>query len=267
MEALLRQRTVGGESLELRELNERLECYFYRVGALEQENTCLRTELQELSALPPAGGVGDLERELQGLRDSVAETWRLVDRVSLDRHSLLEELRLVQESCTRQRQRRDELVRELGQRRRELEEEKRGQLGLGSKLLMLEGERKRLEEAHQEEVGRLREESARWAPSLGKFLVPTPDLGTGDWELYHQQFQVLYDQSRVVYEQELARLERAVAKDGERERSAREQRKQCQVQLHALETELGSQKQQRADLLAQVSLQQQKQTERLQKLQ
>ncbi|XP_043540373.1 glial fibrillary acidic protein-like, partial [Chiloscyllium plagiosum] len=266
MEAPLRQRAVGGESFELRELNERLECYLQRVGALEQENTRLQSELDSLRRLPPAGGAGGMEGELQCARVSLAKIWGQLDGLTLERDSLLDEVGQLQEGCARQGRRRDQLVRELARRRRELEEEERGRLGLVNRLQALERERKVLQGTHQEELGRLREERARWAPSLG--TAPTPQaLGSGDWELYREQFRALCEHSREAYRQEVARLERALAQGSERERSARERRKQARVELLALEQELASRKQQRTDLLAQVGHCQEKHTSGLQELQ
>ncbi|GCC43299.1 hypothetical protein chiPu_0027531, partial [Chiloscyllium punctatum] len=268
MEAPLRQRAVGGESFELRELNERLECYLQRVGALEQENTRLQSELDSLRRLPPTGGAGGMEGELQCARVSLAEGWGQLDSLALERDSLLDEVGQLQESCARQGRQRDQLVRELTRRRRELEEEERGRLGLVNRLQALERERKVLEGTHQEELGRLREERASWAPSLGTTPAPSPQaLGSGDWELYREQFRALCEHSREAYRQEVARLERALAQGSERERSARERRKQAQVELRALEKELASRKQQRTDLLAQVSHCQEKHTSGLQQLQ
>ncbi|XP_067878598.1 tanabin-like [Heterodontus francisci] len=267
MEATLKQRALGGESFELRELNERLEVYLHRVTLLEQENTSLRGEIQALKRIPASGKRRELEEELEQLRDSLEERWREVDQAALERDSLREELRLVQERCAGEASRGDEARRQLAESRRELDEEKRAQVGLGRKALTLEGELKFLEGLHQEEIGNLQEERSRALPSLAQCPVPSPGLCPQEVDLYSQKLSQIWKGSLEIYQKELVKMEHGLAEARGRQETVKEEKRQSRLKLLSLQKEMEVLRERKGLLEGRASQQNEKQQQDLEEFQ
>uniref|UniRef100_UPI00398E90A7 nestin-like n=1 Tax=Pristiophorus japonicus TaxID=55135 RepID=UPI00398E90A7 len=244
MDGLWRQRMLGDESLELRELNERLESYLQRVSLLEQENGVLRGEIQTLAQSPGAahGKRRELEQGLQCMRAALAEGWGAAGRAALERDRLREEVRLAGQQRAGEERRRARAQGELGEGRRGLEEERRGLEALGRKAQALEGQLRSLAAAHREERERLlRGEGSRPAASpcpLGPPQPPLLALPAGPAELCAQHLGQLCQGSADIYQRELGLAERALAETRGRLDALREERRQSRLRLQALRSEL-----------------------------
>ncbi|XP_051901731.1 nestin [Pristis pectinata] len=237
METVSRQRELGQESAQLRELNERLECYLQRVSVLERENSSLREHIQQLKPGPHDGGKQkELEEALEAVRLELAEGWRETDRAALRRDSLLEELRLVSESCCREARLRASVEGELAERRRWLEEEQRSREGLEGKVRRLQEELGQLEEAQRGERELLLQEIAKGP--LRCPAAPLPALSPRDVQLCLGDVDLRWTEARDLYRDELARMERTVSEAGLRQEAVKEETRLNRQRVQGLRGEL-----------------------------
>ncbi|XP_072140002.1 uncharacterized protein [Mobula birostris] len=246
METVSRQRELGQESVQLRALNERLECYLQRVAVLEKENSTLRDHIQALKPGPDGGRRKELEAELEALRQELAEGLRETDRAALQRDALLEEVRLVAERCCGEARLRTSAEKELAERRRWLEEEQRGRKGLEGKVRMFQDELGHLEEVQREERNVLFQEKAR--NSLRFPTTPVPALSPPDLRLCLGEVDLKWTEARDLYRDELTRLERVVSEAGLRQEAAREETRLNRHRLQGLRGELETLREKRRQL-------------------
>ncbi|XP_062925871.1 uncharacterized protein LOC134357970 [Mobula hypostoma] len=246
METVSRQRELGQESVQLRALNERLECYLQRVAVLEKENSTLRDHIQALKPGPDGGRRKELEAELEALRQELAEGLRETDRAALQRDALLEEVRLVAERCCGEARLRTSAEKELAERRKWLEEEQRGRKGMEGKVRMFQDELGHLEEVQREERNVLLQEKAR--NSLRFPTTPVPALSPPDLRLCLGEVDLKWTEARDLYRDELTRLERVVSEAGLRQEAAREETRLNRHRLQGLRGELETLREKRRQL-------------------
>ncbi|XP_072917492.1 uncharacterized protein [Hemitrygon akajei] len=246
METVSRQRELGQESVQLRALNERLECYLQRVAVLEKENSTLRDHIQALKPGPDGGRRKELEAELEALRQELTEGLRETDRAALQRDTLLEEVRLVAERCCGEARLRTSAEKELAERRRWLEEEQRGRKGLEGKVRMFQDELGHLEEVQREERNVLLQETAR--NSLRCPTAPVAAISPPDLRLCLGEVDLKWTEARDLYRDELTRLERVVSEAGLRQEAAREETRLNRHRLQGLRGELEALREKRRQL-------------------
>ncbi|XP_059837152.1 tanabin-like [Hypanus sabinus] len=246
METVSRQRELGQESVQLRALNERLECYLQRVAVLEKENSTLRDHIQALKPGPDGGRRKELEAELEALRQELSEGLRETDRAALQRDALLEEVRLVAERCCGEARLRTSAEKELAERRRWLEEEQRGRKGLEGKVRMFQDELGHLEEVQREERNVLLQETAR--SSLRCPTAPVAAISPPDLRLCLGEVDLKWTEARDLYRDELTRLERVVSEAGLRQEAAREETRLNRHRLQGLRGELEALREKRRQL-------------------
>ncbi|NXF86714.1 TANA protein, partial [Eubucco bourcierii] len=240
MEALPGPRSLGEESLQMWDLNKRLEAYLARVKFLEEENEALRAEIRSAEG----GPVGEpwrakYEEELRALRDQLDLLFREKCKAELTRDSLCQEVEKVSSRWQKEQEAREEAKKELKLRRKELEEERRAQLWLKEKAAQLQKEVEVLLEVHQEEKTELEQEVCNLSQSLESFPgAPAAAFQPGEVEDYSKRLSEIWKGAVETYKAEVCQLEGSLCQAKESLGKVVEDKQQCQLQLRRLEKEL-----------------------------
>ncbi|XP_028566639.2 nestin [Podarcis muralis] len=243
MEAFVGSRALGEESLQMWDLNKRLEAYLSRVKHLEEENEGLRAEVQGLRLSPVEGSWrARYEGEVAALRATLEQAFRDKASAELARDALRDEVQQATGRCQRERAARDEAKRMLSRSRKELEEERRAQLWLREKAAQLEQEVRALDEAHRDEKAALGQEAAGGVGSLqsGRRGAPTAEgcFQPAEVEDYAQRLSSIWKGAAETYKAEVWQLEAALGEAKEKLWRAAEGNRQGQLRLQQLEKEL-----------------------------
>ncbi|XP_033030229.1 nestin [Lacerta agilis] len=246
MEVFVGSRALGEESLQMWDLNKRLEAYLSRVKHLEEENEGLRAEVQGLRLSPVEGSWrARYEGEVAALRATLEQAFRDKASAELARDALRDEVQQATGRCQRERAARDEAKRMLSRSRKELEEERRAQLWLREKAAQLEQEVRALDEAHRDEKAALGQEVAGGGGGVGSLQsgrrgAPTAEgcFQPAEVEDYAQRLSSIWKGAAETYKAEVWQLEAALGEAKEKLWRATEGNRQGQLRLQQLEKEL-----------------------------
>lgn len=232
-------RALGEESLQMWDLNKRLEAYLARVKYLEEENEGLRAEIQSTKESP----AGDprrarYEEELRSLRDALHRAFTEKCAAELARDNLYEEVQHVRSRCQKEQAAREEAKRQLSSSKKELEEERRAQIWLKERAVQLEKEVESLLEVHEEEKAGLDQELASFSQSLEGFRCAPVAFQPVEVEDYSKRLSEIWRGAVETYKAEVAQLERALGQAKENLWQVAEDNQQSQLQLRHLEKEL-----------------------------
>ncbi|NWY35057.1 TANA protein, partial [Pheucticus melanocephalus] len=227
------------ESLQMWDLNKRLEAYLARVKFLEEENEALRAEIQS-SKSGPAGDSrqAKYEEELRALRDALDVAFRDKCTAELARDNLYEEVQQVRSRCQKEQAAREEAKKQLSLSRKELEEERRAQIWLKERAVQLEKEVEALLEVHEEEKAGLDQEIASFSHSLESFRCAPVALQPVEVEDYSKRLSEIWKGAVETYKAEVAQLEGSLCQAKENLWKAVEDNQQSQLQLQHLEKDL-----------------------------
>ncbi|XP_042750469.1 nestin [Lagopus leucura] len=239
MEGFVGARALGEESLQMWDLNKRLEAYLARVKYLEEENEGLRAEIQSTKESP----AGDprrarYEEELRSLRDALHRAFTEKCAAELARDNLYEEVQHVRSRCQKEQAAREEAKRKLSSSKKELEEERRAQIWLKERAVQLEKEVESLLEVHEEEKAGLDQELASFSQSLEGFRCAPVAFQPVEVEDYSKRLSEIWRGAVETYKAEVAQLERALGQAKENLWQVAEDNQQSQLQLRHLEKEL-----------------------------
>ncbi|XP_039174483.1 nestin [Crotalus tigris] len=234
-------RPLGEDSLQMWDLNKRLEAYLARVKFLEEENELLKAEIQGLKG----GSVetpwrAKYEAEVAALRAALDRAYQEKCVAELARDSLHEEARRVRSHCQRERAAQEEAKRLLSLDKKEMEEEKRAHIWLREKATQLETEMEDLVEAHQEELLRLDQEINSFSQSLDGFRAVPVCFQPVEVEDYAKRLSNIWKGAVETYKTEVSQLEASLCEAKENLWKATERNRQNQLQLQQLEKELAS---------------------------
>nr|XP_034992703.1 nestin [Zootoca vivipara] len=245
MEAFVGSRALSEESLQMWDLNKRLEAYLSRVKHLEEENEGLRAEVQGLRLSPVEGSWrARYEGEVAALRATLEQAFRDKASAELARDALRDEVQQATGRCQRERAARDEAKRMLSRSRKELEEERRAQLWLREKAAQLEQEVRALDEAHRDEKAALGQEAVGGGGvgslQSGRRAAPTAEgcFQPAEVEDYAQRLSSIWKGAAETYKAEVWQLEAALGEAKENLWRATEGNRQGQLRLQQLEKEL-----------------------------
>lgn len=239
MEGLLGARALEKESLQMWDLNKRLEAYLARVKFLEEENEVLRAEIQRAKSSPAERSWRSrYEEELRALRATLDDAFKEKCLAELARDNLYEEVEQVRSRCERERAARDEAKRQLGLSKKELEEERRAQIWLKERAAQLEKEVEALMEIHEEDRAQLDQEVARFSCSLESFRAPSAAFQPLEVEDYSKRLAEIWKGAVETYKSEVAQLESTLGQAKESLWQAVEGNRQNQLQLQQLEKDL-----------------------------
>ncbi|KAM4880311.1 nestin [Sylvia borin] len=232
-------RALGEESLQMWDLNKRLEAYLARVKFLEEENEVLRAEIQSTKS-SPAGDSWRVkyEEELRALRDALDHAFREKCMAELARDSLYEEVQQVKSRCQKEQAAREEAKKQLSLSRKELEEEKRAQIWLKERAVQLKKEVEVLLEVHEEEKAGLDQEIASFSHSLESFRCAPVAFQPVEVEDYSKRLSEIWKGAVETYKTEVSQLEGSLCQAKENLWKAVEDNQQSQMQLQHLEKDL-----------------------------
>nr|XP_006114027.1 nestin [Pelodiscus sinensis] len=239
MEVFLAARALGEESLQMWDLNKRLEAYLARVKFLEEENELLRAEIQSAKDSPvESSWRGKYEEELSTLRATLDDAFREKHAAELARDNLSEEIEHVKTRCQKERAAQEEAKRQLALSKKELEEERRAQIWLREKAAQLEKEVEVLVEVHEEEKAGLEQELASFSQSLESFRAVPVAFQPVEVEDYSKRLSEIWRGAVETYKSEVSQLESSFCQAKENLWKAVEGNRQNQLQLQQLEKEL-----------------------------
>lgn len=232
-------RALGEESLQMWDLNKRLEAYLARVKFLEEENEVLRAEIQSTKS-SPAGDSWRVkyEEELRALRDALDHAFREKCTAELARDNLYEEVQQVKSRCQKEQAAREEAKKQLSLSRKELEEERRAQIWLKERAVQLEKEVEALLEVHEEEKAGLDQEIASFSHSLESFRCAPVAFQPVEVEDYSKRLSEIWKGAVETYKTEVSQLEGSLYQAKENLWKAVEDNQQSQLQLQHLEKDL-----------------------------
>uniref|UniRef100_A0A8C4UPA4 IF rod domain-containing protein n=1 Tax=Falco tinnunculus TaxID=100819 RepID=A0A8C4UPA4_FALTI len=197
---LSRRLALGEESLQMWDLNKRLEAYLARVKFLEEENEVLRAEIQSAKGSPAGDSWrAKYEEELRTLRDALDHAFREKCTAELARDNLYEELSLT---------------------------------------VQLEKEVEALLEVHEEEKAGLDQEIANFSQSLETFRCAPVAFQPVEVEDYSKRLSEIWKGAVETYKTEVSQLEGSLCQAKENLWKAVEDNQQSQLQLQHLEKDL-----------------------------
>ncbi|XP_013910875.1 PREDICTED: nestin [Thamnophis sirtalis] len=232
-------RSLGEESLQMWDLNKRLEAYLARVKFLEEENELLKAEIHGLKGgLVETPWRAKYEAEVATLRATLDQAYQEKCVVELARDSLYEEVQQVTSRCQRERAAQEETKMLLSLSKKEMEEEKRAHIWLREKATQLEKEVEELVEAHQEELLRLDQEMTSFSHRLDGFRAAPACFQPVEVEDYAKRLTNIWKGAVETYKVEVSQLEASLCEAKENLWKATERNRQNQLQLQQLEKEL-----------------------------
>ncbi|XP_067425731.1 nestin [Emydura macquarii macquarii] len=239
MEGFLTGQALGEESLQMWDLNKRLEAYLARVKFLEEENELLRAEIQRTKeSRVESSWRCKYEEELSALRATLDDAFREKYTAELARDNLYEEIQHVKSSCQRERAAREGAKKQLAMSKKELEEERRAQIWLKERAAQLEKEAEALVEVHEEEKAGLDQEIAIFSQSLENFRTGPVAFQPVEVEDYSKRLSEIWRGAVETYKSEVSQLESSFCQAKENLWKAVEGNRQNQLQLQQLEKEL-----------------------------
>uniref|UniRef100_A0A8B9QJJ7 IF rod domain-containing protein n=1 Tax=Apteryx owenii TaxID=8824 RepID=A0A8B9QJJ7_APTOW len=233
------ENSLGEESLQMWDLNKRLEAYLARVKFLEEENEVLRAEIQSAKGSPGEDSWRTkYEEELRALRAMLDDAFREKCSVELARDNLYEEIQHVKSRCQKEQAAREEAKKQLSLSKKELEEERRAQIWLKERALQLEKEVEALLEVHEEEKAGLDHEIASFSQSLESFRCVPVAFQPVEVEDYSKRLSEIWKGAVETYKTEVSQLESSLCQAKESLWKAVEDNQQSQLQLQHLEKDL-----------------------------
>ncbi|CAM5174790.1 unnamed protein product [Eretmochelys imbricata] len=239
MEGFLAARALGEESLQMWDLNKRLEAYLARVKFLEEENELLRAEILSVKDRPAESSWRcKYEEELSALRATLDDAFREKHAAELTRDNLSEEIQHVKSCCQKERAAQEEAKKQLALSKKELEEERRAQIWLRERATQLEKEVEVLVEVHEEEKAGLEQEMANFSQSLENFRAVPVAFQPVEVEDYSKRLSEIWRGAVETYKSEVSQLESSFCQAKENLWKAVEGNRQNQLHLQQLEKEL-----------------------------
>ncbi len=247
------KRTFESEKQQLQQLNSRLFQYLSRTKQLEQENAHLITEINKLRQARAAEREPKYKDEMRHLRRMVEQLSFEKSQAEMQREKLWRELQMVQSLCSEQTDVCRDIGGELKGCEQELHHANKINGELQQRLFQLENEYKRLEDAHRQEMDRLRlQVESRVVPIITQTYRGPPAASMEEVQEYARGLSEGWIETFEMYQQQVDEMEQSIKEDqarltdlqrekmlyaSELDKLRTEAEKQGQIQLH-LETQL-----------------------------
>ncbi|CAJ1056818.1 synemin [Xyrichtys novacula] len=247
------KRTFDSEKQQLQQLNGRLAQYLSRTKQLEQENAHLICEINKLRQVRVADREPRFKEEMRDLRRMVEQLSFEKSQAEMEKEKLWRELQMVQSLCSEQTDVCRDIGTELKGRGMELNQAHKTNSELQQRLVQLENEYKRLEDAHRQEMLRLqRQVDSRVVPIITQTYRGPPAASMEEIQEYARGLSEGWMETFEMYQQKVEEMEQSIKADqarlgdmqrekmlymSEMEKLHREAEKQGKIQLR-LEEEL-----------------------------
>ncbi|XP_033824659.1 synemin [Periophthalmus magnuspinnatus] len=212
-------RTFEPEKRQLQELNCRLAQYLNRTKQLEQENASLIREISELRQAKSAQWEPQYKAEMRDLRRTMERLSLERSQAEMEREKIWRELQTVQALCSEQTGVCRDISGELRGCEKELTMAHKTNGELQQKLVQLQEECRRLEEAHKQEILRLRHQvETRMTPSHYMRIQSShgpllPPVTVEDVQDYAFGLSEGWVKTFDMYQQKVEEMEKAIRED------------------------------------------------------
>lgn len=208
------KRTFESEKHQLQELNTRLVQYLSRSKQLEQGNVHLITEINKLRQAKAADREPKYKDEMRDLRRMVAQLSFEKSQAEMEREKLWRELQMVQSLCSEQTEVCRDVSGELKGYEKELHHTHKANSELQQRLFQLENECKRLEDAHRQEMDRLRRQvETRVVPIMAQTYRGPPAASVEEVHEYARGLSEGWIETFEMYQHKVEEMEQSMKAD------------------------------------------------------
>lgn len=233
------KRTFDSEKQQLQELNSRLVQYLSRTKQLEQENARLITEISHLKQVKQSPERPQNYRaETRDLRRMVEQLAFEKSQAELEREKLWRELQTLQSACSEQSVACRDISGELRGCEQELQQAHKVNGELQQRLLQLQNECKRVEEAHRRSLQHLhRQVDSRVAPIVTQTYRGPPAVSVEEVQEYARGLSEGWIETFEMYQRKVEEMERAIQEDQARMSDMKTEKMMYASELGKLRTE------------------------------
>lgn len=208
------KRTFETEKHQLQELNSRLAQYLSRTKQLEQENAHLIAEINQLRQVRTADREHNYKAEMQDLRRMVGQLSLEKSQAEMEREKIWRELQMVQSMCSEQTDVCRDISGELKGCEKELQHAHKTNSELQQRLLQLENEYRRLEDAHRRESSQLRHQvESRVVPIITQTYRGPPAVSVEEVQEYARDLSQGWIETFDMYQQKVEEMEQSIKAD------------------------------------------------------
>uniref|UniRef100_A0A3Q1H3L3 Synemin, intermediate filament protein n=1 Tax=Acanthochromis polyacanthus TaxID=80966 RepID=A0A3Q1H3L3_9TELE len=208
------KRTFETEKHQLQELNSRLAQYLSRTKQLEQENAHLIAEISQLRQVRTADREHNYKAEMQDLRRMVGQLSLEKSQAEMEREKIWRELQMVQSLCSEQTDVCRDVSGELKGCEKELQHAHKTNSELQQRLLQLENEYRRLEDAHRQETSKLRHKvESRMVPIITQTYRGPPVVSVEEVQEYARGLSQGWIETFDMYQQKVEEMEQSIKAD------------------------------------------------------
>lgn len=237
------------EKLQLQELNQRLSHYLLRAKQLEQENTCLISEINSIRQNRSGEWENKHMSELREMR-------RLVERLSfekcraeMERQKLRNELQMLQAMRSEEASVGKGIGTELKGCERQFHHTLQTNAALEDRLVELENEYKFLEDAHRKETAQLRNQvHSRTVRVVTQTHHKPPAVTMEEVQEYAANFSESWQGTLDMYRLKVEEIEESIKADHARLEDIQREKRECASQFKRLRDEIEKQTQVQVNL-------------------
>ncbi|KAM4552938.1 synemin [Fundulus diaphanus] len=209
------KRTFESEKQQLHELNSRLAQYLSRTKQLEQENANL---IAEINKLRRGGGTVEWEQrykaEMKDLRRMVGQISLEKSQAEMEREKLWRELQTLRSMCSEQTEACRDISGELKGCEQELQQAHHINSELQQRLVQLESEYKRLEDAHRHGTAQLRHQvESRVVPIITQTYPGPPVVSVEEVQEYARGLSEGWIETFEMYQRKVEGMEQSIKAD------------------------------------------------------
>lgn len=257
------KRTFDSEKQQLQQLNSRLAQYLSRTKQLEQENAHLVSEINKLRQVRTADREPKYKGEMRELRRMLSQISFEKSQAEMEKEKLWRELQMVKSLCSEQTDVCRDISGELQGCGMELRQAHKTNSELQQRLVQLESEYKRLEDAHRQEMLCLqRQVDSRVVPIITQTYRGPPAASVEEVEEYARGMSEGWMETFEMYQQKVEEMEQSIKADqaklndmqrekmlyvSELDKLHREAEKQGQVQVRLEDQLMNMQEKMRVD--------------------
>lgn len=208
------KRTFDSEKQQLQQLNSRLVQYLSRTKQLEQENAHLVSEINRLRQVRTAEREPKYKEEMRDLRRVLGQLSFEKSQAEMEKEKLWRELQMVKSLCSEQTDVCRDISGELQGRGMELRLAHQTNTELQQRLVQLENEYKRLEDAHRQEMLRLqRQVDSRVVPIITQTYRGPPAASMEEVQEYARGLSEGWMETFEMYQQKVEDMEQSIKAD------------------------------------------------------